>query len=239
MTRGRDLRVRSRSSRSSPFIRGIQTSSNSRSKRRWRSTLSASTPSFATVTVNPALVRTLRSTCRVIRSSSTTRMRLMIVGSSCARFWAAARGAAAIPSRAAGGRSDRRQRTRRPGARSPSTAGDTRVRPGRTDALAPSARARRRPRALERHRRLRSSLSGRAPPSAGPPRPLPPRRDSMRRKAVERSDRNSAMMRFSNRRSPAAQARAVRSSKMTAAESVSVVRRRIRSAGHQSPRRSR
>ena len=61
MTRGRALPGFNLASRSRPFIRGIQTSSNRRSTRRVRSTLSASRPSFAAVAAKPALVSTFRS----------------------------------------------------------------------------------------------------------------------------------------------------------------------------------
>src|SRR5262245_46191425 len=61
-----------RSSPPSPSIFGIQTSSSIRSKRCARSRAMASAPSFATRTVNPFLASTDRTTCRVVRSSSTT-----------------------------------------------------------------------------------------------------------------------------------------------------------------------
>ena len=55
-TRGACSALRSSARRSSPVIRGIQTSSSIRSNRRRRRISSASTPSFASVTEKPALV---------------------------------------------------------------------------------------------------------------------------------------------------------------------------------------
>ena len=75
---------------------------------------------------------------------------------------------------------------------------------GRTEVLAPSARlGGGLLRALERHRRLRSSLSGLCRHPQGLPRPLRPQRPMLARPS--NGPTNRAMMRFSNQRSPAAQ----------------------------------